>query len=186
VDPIIPSLLVGPQWNVCKNLEHKESSASGDSDKGSGTEAPQIGAAEREQVNLEGRGGSVLGTSDKESYTEAPQMGATGRSSDEQKRGGTFLIGREHLPSGSCTLENLECLAEKVGTLGLQVTRRNHCGAAKKRARKAKLGEAPAGDARSGQPGSAQEGQRHTSQMLSTSVTCRGGSGSAGPRVAET
>jgi hypothetical protein len=30
--------------HVCKNLEHKESSAFGDSDKGSGAEAPQIGA----------------------------------------------------------------------------------------------------------------------------------------------
>jgi hypothetical protein len=99
--------------HVCKNLEHKESSSFADSNKGSGTEAPQIGAAEQEQVNLEGREGSVLGTSDRESYTQGPQMGATGRSLDEQKRGRTSLIGREHLPFGSCTLENLECLQRR-------------------------------------------------------------------------
>jgi hypothetical protein len=162
--------------HVCKNLEHKDSSASGDSNKGSGTEAPQIGAAEQEQVNLEGREGSALGTSNKEPYRGS----ANGRSLDEQKRGGTSLIGREHLPSGSCILENLECLAEKVGTLGLQVTRRKCCGAAKKRARKVKLGEAPTGDSGSGQRRSAQGGQQHTSQAPSTSGTHQGGPGSAG------
>jgi hypothetical protein len=43
-------------------------------------------------------------------------------------------------------LENLEGLKEKVGTLGLQTTRKRRCGAAKKWARKAKLAEAPTGD----------------------------------------
>jgi hypothetical protein len=118
--------------HVCKNLEHKDSFAFGDSNMGSGTEAPQIRAAEREQLNLEGREVSVLGTLDKESYTEGPHMGATGRRLDEQKRGKKYVIGRENLPSGNCTLENLECLSEKVGTLGLPVIRRNRCGAAKK------------------------------------------------------
>jgi hypothetical protein len=61
--------------HVCKNLEHKESFTSEDSDKGSGTEAPQIGAAKLEQVNLEGRQDSVLGTSDKEFYTEVRKWG---------------------------------------------------------------------------------------------------------------
>jgi hypothetical protein len=66
--------------HIRKNLEHKESLTSGDSDNGSSSEAPQIGAAEPEQVNLEGREGSALGSSDKGSYTEGLQMGATGRS----------------------------------------------------------------------------------------------------------
>jgi hypothetical protein len=109
-------------------------------------------------------------------------MGVTGSSLDEQKRGGTSLIGREHLPSGSCTMENMESLAEKVGTLGLQVTHRNHFSAAKKRTRKVKFGEAPAGDSGSGQPGSAPGGQQHTSQAPSTSGTRQGGPGPAGPK----
>jgi hypothetical protein len=87
-----------------------------------------------------------------------------------KKRGGTSLIGREHLPSGSCTLENLKCLDEKVGTLGLKVTHRNRCSAAKKRARKAKLGEAHAG------------GQQPASHAPSTSGTRQGGPGSAVPK----
>jgi hypothetical protein len=60
---------------ICKYLEHKESSTFGDSDKGSGTETPQIGAAEREQINLEGREGSILGTSDKESNRGSANWG---------------------------------------------------------------------------------------------------------------
>ena len=52
-------------------------------------------------------------------------MGAAGRSPVEQGAGGTPLIGEEHLPSNSQILGNLECLTEKVGTLGLQATRRN-------------------------------------------------------------
>jgi hypothetical protein len=42
---------------------------------------------------------------------------------------------------------NLECLAEKVGTLGLQRRKKNQCGAAKRRAGRARLemagGQAP-------------------------------------------
>jgi len=38
--------------------------------------------------------------------------------------------------------ENLEALAEKVLTLGLESVRRNRCGAAKKRARKARMAKA--------------------------------------------
>jgi hypothetical protein len=47
-------------------------------------------------------------------------------------------------------LENLEGLTEKVGTLGLQTTRKR-CGAAKKRMRKARVTEAPTGGSAGGQ-----------------------------------
>ena len=49
-------------------------------------------------------------------------------------------------------MENLEGLTEKVGTFGLQSLRKNRCGTAKKRAKKAMLAEAPTGDSGSGQP----------------------------------
>jgi hypothetical protein len=42
-------------------------------------------------------------------------------------------------------LENLDVLAEKVLTLGVQSDRRNRCGAAKKRTRKARIAEALTG-----------------------------------------
>jgi len=45
----------------------------------------------------------------------------------------------EHLSPSSLSLENLEGLTEKVGTLSLQSLRKNRCGAAKKRTKKARL-----------------------------------------------
>jgi len=65
--------------------------------------------------------------------------------------GGTPLIWEEHLSVGCQTSENLEGLAEKVGTLSLQVTKKNHCGAAK-RSRRARLVEVPAGASSGGEP----------------------------------
>ena len=64
--------------------------------------------------------------------------------------------------------ENLECLTEKLGTLGLQVIRKNRCGAAKKWARKAKLAEARTGASGSGQPRPAPGSQPQTLQKPST------------------
>ena len=58
----------------------------------------------------------------------------------------------ENLSPSSLSSEDLECLTEKVGTLGLQSTRKNRCGAAKKHAWKAKLAEARTGDSGGGQP----------------------------------
>jgi len=52
--------------------------------------------------------------------------------------------------------ENLKCLTEKFGTIGLQVPRKNRSGSAKKRARKARLAEAPTWDSDSGQTRSSQ------------------------------
>ena len=101
-------------------------------------------------------------------------MGAADSSPTEQGAGETPLIGGEHLSSSSQILENLEGLTEKVSTLGLQVTRKNRCGAAKKQARKARLTEAPTGDSGSGQPWSAQGGKPQISQKPSTSGTHHG------------
>jgi hypothetical protein len=56
-------------------------------------------------------------------------------------------------------MKNLEGLTEKVGTLGLQVRKRNRCGSARKRAREAKSSEAPMGATEGGQPPSAAGGQ---------------------------
>jgi hypothetical protein len=49
--------------------------------------------------------------------------------------------------SNTClqSLENLEGLAERVGTLDLRTPKKNRSGAAKKRARRAKVAGAPAG-----------------------------------------
>ena len=59
----------------------------------------------------------------------------------------------EHLPPIDYTQENLYGLTKKVGTLGLQVTRKNRCGASNKRARRARLAEAPTGDSDLVHPG---------------------------------
>jgi hypothetical protein len=72
----------------------------------------------------------------------------------------------EHLISSEKTPENLEGLTEKVGTLGLQVRKRNHCGAAKKRERRARAAEAPAGDSGSGRPRTASGDQPRTQQGI--------------------
>jgi len=100
--------------------------------------------------------------------SEAP-CGAAEQNPVEQKTGGTPLIGEEHLSIGSQTPENLEGLTEKVGTLGLQARKKNRCGAARKRARKARLAEAPNGDSSGGRPRSALADQPNTQQEPRTS-----------------
>jgi hypothetical protein len=62
------------------------------------------------------------------------------------------LSWKEHLSPGSPSSENLEVLAEKVGTLDLKSIKKNHGGAAKKQARRARLTEAPTGDSAGSQP----------------------------------
>jgi len=96
--------------------------------------------------------------------SEALQTGAAGQNPVEQGAGQTPTIGEEHLSPCSLSLENLEGLTEKLGTLGLQVTRKSCCGAAKKQARKAKLAKAPTGDFGSGQPQSTLGDQPQTLQ----------------------
>jgi hypothetical protein len=111
--------------------------------------------------NLEEKESSAIWDSGKGSCSEAP-CGVAGQGPDEQGAGGAPLIGGEHLSSSEKTPENLESLTEKVGTLGLQVSKRNHCGAAKRRARRARLAEAPTGDSGSGQPRTTSGGQPRT------------------------
>ena len=78
-----------------------------------------------------------IGDSDKGSCTEAPQIGATVREPVEQEVDKTPLTGGGRPSPSKVSGENLECLAEKVGTLGLRTTSKNRCGAPKKQARKA-------------------------------------------------
>jgi hypothetical protein len=72
----------------------------------------------------------------------------------------------------------LEGLTEKVGSLDLRLPRKNRCGAARKRARKAKLVEAPTGASDDGQPQTASGGQPLSLQEPSTYVAHGGGSAS--------
>jgi hypothetical protein len=106
--------------------------------------------------------------SDKGSCTEAPH-GATAQSPAEQKADETPLTGGEHPPQAERTQVNLEGLTEKVGTLGLRVTKRHRCGAAKKRATKTKLEEATAGDSNGGRPGLNSGGKIQDPQQPGTS-----------------
>jgi len=100
---------------------------------------------EHTKVNLEDLERSASADSDKGSYTEVPQIGATVREPVEQGTDETPLIEGERTSPSNASGENLECLAEKVGTLGPRNTSKNRCGAAKRRARKARLRRAPSG-----------------------------------------
>ena len=113
---------------------------------------------------------SAVWASDKGSCSEAAG-GAAGQNPAEHGTGGTPLIGEEHLPC-SQTSENLEGLTEKVGTLGLQLARKNCCGAARKWARKAKLAEVPTGASDGGQPQPTSGDQPQNLQKPGTSGTC--------------
>ena len=76
-------------------------------------------------MTLEQKESSAVWSSGKGSCTEA-LSGAAGQVPVERKAGKTPLIVGEHLLSSEQTQENLEGLTEKVGNLGLQVTRKNH------------------------------------------------------------
>jgi hypothetical protein len=128
------------------------------------------------EFETEHKESSALGDSDKGPCSEAPQIGAAG-SRPDKGAGETSLTEKEHLTPNSDTLENLECLAEKVGTLGLQTTRRNRCGAAEEWARRVKLAGAPIG----GQPKTTSFGQPESSLQPSTfGFQHRRGHGAAG------
>jgi hypothetical protein len=120
------------------------------------------------KVKLEKKESSATWASEKGSCTEAPP-GATEQKPTEHGTSETPLTGEEHSSSCSQTTESMEGLTEKVGTLGLQVTKTNRCGAARKRARKAKSAEAPTGATDGGQPQSAAGGQPLDSQEPGTS-----------------
>ena len=119
-------------------------------------------------INLEKMDSSAAWDSGKGFCSEAP-CGAAEQNPVEQRTGGTLLIGEEHLSKGCQTLENVKGLTEKVGTLGLQIIKKNCCGAAKKRARKDRLAEAPTGDSSGDQPQSVLADQPHTQQKPRTS-----------------
>jgi hypothetical protein len=123
---------------------------------------------ENTYINLEHKENSAPGDSDNGSCSEALYRTA-GQNPVEQGAGRTPVIGEEHLSPSSLISENLECLTEKVGTLGLQVNRKNCCGAAKKQARKAKVAEAPTEDSGSSQTRPAPGGQPQTLQKPGTS-----------------
>ena len=112
---------------------------------------------------------SSPGDSDKGSSTEAPQIGELGGTQLSKKWVRLPILGGERPPSSSLSLENVEGLTEKVGTLGLQITNKNRCGAAKKRAKRARLAKAPSGAKDEGQPRIAPGGQPQALQEPSTS-----------------
>jgi len=111
---------------------------------------------------------SATWASDKGSCTEAPD-GATGQNPGDQRTGATPLSVKEHPSSCSQTSEKLEGLKEKDGTLGLKLTKKNRCGTARKRTRRARLAEAPAGASDGGEPRSASGGQKQIQQEPNTS-----------------
>jgi hypothetical protein len=113
--------------------------------------------------NQEKMESSAVWASSKGTSSEAP-CGAAKQDPAEQGAGGTSLIGEERPPVVEKTSENLEGLTEKVGTLGLQITKKHCCGAARKRARRARLAEAC-----SGQPQSAPKDRPQTQQKPGTS-----------------
>ena len=118
--------------------------------------------------NQEKTESSAVWVSSKGICSEAP-CGAAEQNPVEQRKGGTPLIGEEHLSIGSQTSENLEGLTEKVGTLGFQARNKNRRGAARKRARKSRIAEAPTGDSSGGRPRSVLADQPHTQQEPGTS-----------------
>jgi hypothetical protein len=103
---------------------------------------------EHSESNLEKKESSAVRASSKGTSLEAP-CGATKQDTVEQGAGGTPLIGEECPPIVERTSENLEGLTEKVGILGLQITKKNRCGTARKRARRARLTEAGSGQPQS-------------------------------------
>jgi hypothetical protein len=125
---------------------------------------------------------SAVWASDKGSCSEAVKE-ATGQEPVESRTGGTHLIEEEHL-SDSQTSENLEGLTEKGGSLGLQFSKKNRCGAARKRVRKARLVEAPTG-ASDGQPQPASGDQPLSTQGPGTSAAHGGGSASVEQKSSE-
>jgi len=114
------------------------------------------------ETNLE-KESSAVWDSNKGLCPEAP-CGAAEWNPVKQRVGETPLTGEEHLSIGCQTPENLEGLTEKICTLGLQATKKNCCGAAKKWARRARFADVPTGDSSGGQPHLAPVDQSQTLQ----------------------
>jgi hypothetical protein len=101
---------------------------------------------------------------------EAPQ-GATGQDPCLQGADEASISWEQNLSPGSLGSENFEVLTEKVGTLGLWAARKNRFGAAKKRARSAKMAGVFAEDSVGGQPRPPQGDQKQALQELGISGT---------------
>ena len=123
-----PAIRGNKTMTMNETVEYKDSSLAGDSGKGY-----KEGSHQEQLLSLE------------------DLQGATEQNPCRQGASETPKTWEEHLSPSSLSLENLEGLTEKVGTLDLQSLRKNSCGTAKKRA-KARLAEAPTGDSGSGQP----------------------------------
>ena len=80
---------------------------------------------EHMKVNLEDMERSTSRDTDKGSCTENPQIGATVGEPVEQGANKTPLIGVERPSPSNVSGENPECLAEKVGTLGIRTPCKN-------------------------------------------------------------
>jgi hypothetical protein len=80
---------------------------------------------------IEEKKNSAVWDSNKGTILEAP-CGAAKQDPAERGAGGTSLIGEERPSLEGKTSENLGGMTEKVGTLGLQTTKKNCCGAARK------------------------------------------------------
>jgi hypothetical protein len=122
---------------------------------------------------LEQKESLAVWASDKDSCSEAPE-GATGQDQITAMTGVNPLTEEEH-PSVSRSMENLGELTQKVSSLGFQLTKKNRCGAARKRVRKARRLEAPTGDTTGGQPQTLSGDQSQNIQGPSTSVAKGGG-----------
>jgi hypothetical protein len=103
-------------------------------------------------------------------------QGATERNPGASKTPLSWVV---HLSPGSPSSENLQVLAEKVGTLDLKSIKKTCSGVVKKRGRRARLTEAPTGDSVGGQhsrapqegPASPQSNQTQTLNESGTSGT---------------
>jgi hypothetical protein len=115
-------------------------------------------------INLEVKENCETGDSDKGSCTEVPLTGATGQNPVEKGAGETPLNGVQLSSSCSYRPEKLEGLTEKVDNLCHRFSRKNRSGAAKKRAREARLTKVPTGDSGSGQSMTVPDGQPQTPQ----------------------
>jgi hypothetical protein len=120
--------------NTVEIYEYMDSSAPGDSDKGSRLEALQTGATGWDPAE--------------QGESETPLTGGGGGTSNSQQS----KLGEPGGPDG------------EGGHSWPPSHSKNQCGAAKKRARKARLVEAPSGDSGCGQPRSALGDQPHTMQ----------------------
>jgi hypothetical protein len=122
---------------------------------------------------------SVVRASSKGSSSEAP-CGATEQDPVEQGAGGNPQIKEERPPVAERASENPEGLTEKVGPLGLRNTKKKRCGAARERARRARLAEAG-----SGQPQSNPKDRPQSQQKPSTSGASHKGTTPSKPTSSE-